>query len=436
MSYHIGILVQELVGAAILAMFYFWLRRRQVKDPSLLWLCFSLLSWAAAAFATLVFGNNQEINPLIKYIFSPVSSILVSLTAFRLSRVREAIRDHGLEMWPKLVVGAVCVLSGVALLLMWRGGGIKQKTISTVSLLGMSIDAVASTLALVALGAGLVYSFYKYGNHLLIVLTTVDLTYIMWRQFDAISRLSHGDPSSGGEIRSALNIASYTTLTMIFIALAVAWSLSDASRLKRVGTPSHVTIIVVFLDLRGATQWARNKDVKYMGTFIDALGHWALTHFLVPPLSRPNLIKFLGDGFLFIWEIADDSMIMNRCNLVASVAYSMHQNYSPWVKDTESMWMGAPCAIGIGVDHGLALRLTFENGSIDYVGAPLNNAAKMQDLARPDGGVVIGDNPKLSEDVREKYPVVGHLVIGNESIPVRATRGVKLQPRGKIRIVR
>jgi class 3 adenylate cyclase len=197
-----------------------------------------------------------------------------------------------------------------------------------------------------------------------------------------------------------------------------------------------VNVIVVFLDLRGATQWGRNKDDVYVGAFIDALGQWALTHFLSPPLSRPDLVKFLGDGFLFIWEVSDHSMITSRYNLVASVAHSTHQNYSPWVKDTEAMWMGAPRAIGIGVDHGSALRLTFENGSVDYVGSTLNNAAKMQDLARPDGGVVIGNNPKLSEAVHDKYPVAGQLVIGRECIPVRATQGVKLPTRSKLRIAR
>jgi class 3 adenylate cyclase len=437
--YLIVILVQELVGAGILAMFYWWLRRQRVKDPSLLWLCLSLLSWAVAAAAKLVFWKYEAIKPIIPFIFSPVSSILLTMTAFRLSRVREVICDLGIQLWPRLIVGSVTALSGVALLLLLWGGGIEEATMNAVSRVGMSIDALASCLAIIALGFGLVYSFYKYGNHLLIALTVIDLTYILWRQFDLVRRVSHGDLSPGGDTLAALNIASYTTLTMIFISLAVAWSLSDASRMKRVGIPSHTKIIAMFLDLRGSTQWERDVvrgNLEYVGNFIDDLREWALTHTSVPPLSSPTLVKFLGDGYLFIWEVPDDSMITNRFNVVVSSACVLHENYPVWVRDTPSIWLGAPRAIGIGIDLGSALRLTFENGSVDYVGSPVNNAAKMQDLARPDGGVVIGANWKLSDVLHTKFPVEGQLVIGNEYISVRATGGVKLQARGKIKLMR
>lgn len=436
--YLIVILVQELVGAGILAMFYFWLRRRQVRDPSLIWLCLSLLSWAVAAGAQLAFWQHETVKPLLPFVFSPVSSILLTMTAFRLLRVREAIRNLGLSAWPKLVIGSVAALSGVALLLLWWGGGIKEGMTNPTSRLGMSIDAVASCVAIIALGIALSYSFYKYGNQLLITLTFIDLTYIMWRQFDLVRRVSAGDLSTGGSTLCALNIASYTTLTMIFIALAVAWSLSDASRLKRVGTPSNAKIIAMFLDLRGATQWERDVvrgNLEYVGTFIDGLLELSLAHTSLPPLSRPTLVKFLGDGYLLIWEVPDDSAITDRFNVVVGSACALHQNYPAWVKDNPSIWLGAPRAIGIGIDLGSALRLTFENGSVDYVGSPVNNADKMQDLARPDGGVVIGANWKLSDELRAKFPVEGRVVIGNEFMSVRATAGVMLQTRGKIKLI-
>jgi class 3 adenylate cyclase len=437
--YQIVILVQEFIGAIILVMFYLWLHRRKVNDPSLLWLFLSLLSWAVAAAAKIVFWENSDIKPLIPFIFSPVSSILLTMTAFRLSRVRELISDLGLRSWPRLVIGLVTALSGVALLLLWKGGAIEGKTMNGVSLAGMSFDAVASCLAIIAIGIGLSYSFYKYGNHLLIALTTIDLTYIMWRQFDLVRRVSNGEPLLGNNTIAALNIASYTTLTMIFIALAVAWGLSEASRLKRVGTPSHTKIIAMFLDLRGATQWERDVvrgNLEYVGNFVDELREWALTHTSVPPLGSPTLIKFLGDGYLLIWEVPYDSMITDRFNVVVSSACALHQNYPAWVRDTPSIWLGAPRAIGIGIDIGSALRVTFENGSVDYVGSPVNNAAKMQDLARPDGGVVIGASWKLSDELRDKFPVEGQLIIGNECISVRATGGVKLQARSKIKLMR
>ncbi|MFL6254650.1 MAG: hypothetical protein ACJ74T_06485 [Pyrinomonadaceae bacterium] len=440
--YQTVICVQELIGAIILMMFYWWLRRRKVKDPSLLWLSVSLLSWAVAAGAKIVLWQYETFKPIlpfIPFVCSPVSSILLTMTAFRLSRVREAICERGLQLWTKIAVSSVATLSGVGFLLLWSGGGLKSGAISAASRTGMSIDAVASCLTIFALGACLGYSFYKYGNHLLIALTAVDLTYVMWRQFDLVRRVISNEPLTGDSTLAALNVASYTTLTMIFIALAVAWSLSDASRLKRVGTPSYTKIVAMFLDLRGSTQWERDVvrgNLEYVGKFIDELREWALSHTSVPPPSNPTLIKFLGDGYLLVWEVSDDSMITKRFNTVVSSAYTMHEKYPAWATELPSTWLGVPRAIGIGIDFGSALRITFENGSVDYVGSPVNNAAKMQDLARPDGGVVIGANWKLSDELRLKFPVEGQLIIGNESISVRATAGVKLQARGKIKLAR
>jgi class 3 adenylate cyclase len=226
---------------------------------------------------------------------------------------------------------------------------------------------------------------------------------------------------------------------MIFIALAVAWSLSDASRLKRVGLAPRIKLIAMTFDLRRSTQWFRRMGIEnsdYIGTFMDELLELALNYTSVLPYGRPNLIKFLGDGYMFIWEVPDDSTSITRLRAVVGAACALHDNYRSWIKDPTRAWMDPPNSIGVGVDLGCASRYTFENGSIDYKGSPVDNVAKMQDLARPDGGVVIQANWQLSDELRDKFPVEGQMVIGNECIAVRATGGVKLQARNKIKLVR
>jgi class 3 adenylate cyclase len=84
--------------------------------------------------------------------------------------------------------------------------------------------------------------------------------------------------------------------------------------------------------------------------------------------------------------------------------------------------------MGVGIDFGPANRLTSENGSCDYLGLPLNYAAKLQGMARPDGGVVIRDSWRLTEDLIDKFTRKGTMAIGNERISIRATEGVKLLP--------
>jgi class 3 adenylate cyclase len=430
--YQIVILVQEFFGAVILGMFYLWLSRRQVKDPSLKWLCVSLLSWSIAAFAGLLMWNNASIKPIIPFMFSPISSILLTMTAFRFSRVQEAIHRHKLQRGQRLSIWIVSIASCVAAGLVIFGGGVKKDVPANVfTSVGMNLDAVVSCCAIVALGIGLSYSFYKYKNYLLIALTILDLLYITWRQFNLVYLTINGAGPSNNSVLAALNIASYTTLTMIFISLAVAWSLSDASRLKRVGISPCVEIITLIFDLRGSTAWSRRIEREHhdhVGTFMDELLELGSKTMSVLPFGRPNLVKYLGDGYMLVWELPDDSVGCDRMNAVVGAACNLYDTYPVWAKDASRRWAEAPRSIGIGVDRGCAKRHTFENGSVDYQGSPVNNAAKMQDLARPDGGVVIRRDywENLSAELSDKFPEEGRMLIGQELISVRATKGVTL----------
>jgi hypothetical protein len=207
--YFTVIFVQELLGATILLVFYYWLRSRKVKDPTLLWLFFSLVSWSAAAAAGLTFWNYQSIKPLIPFIISPVSSILLTMTAFQFSRVREVISQHNLQSWRKRVIWSITIISCAAFLLViwgWMTSSEAKK------FLGMSIDATASTLALMTLGAGLSYSFYKYGNKLLIGLTAIDLIYIIWRQFDLIKMVMQNKLTAENFVHASLSMWQATQL--------------------------------------------------------------------------------------------------------------------------------------------------------------------------------------------------------------------------------
>lgn len=431
--YFATLFFQAITGALILNQFDWWLRRRGVRDSSLKWLYLSLLSWSATDLAELLhlrglpFPLGLEYHHIL-YILSPISSALFFVTAFRLSRVKELIRHHDLERWSMNIVWVFIFLCASEFALNVAGASGAPGTLSVLLRLGINIDAVLSLLALFALGFGLSYSFYKYGNPLLIVLTGITFIYIIWRQFDVLGGMTHDETSvipSG--IFAGLNCTFYGALNLLFIALAVAWGLSDASRLKRVGNPTHVKVIVMVFDLRGSTQWSAEvakQSVEYVGTLLDELQEWTTHLAFSLPQGRPALIKFLGDGFMFIWEVPSDSHMVEAGNAVADLAYRICRGYPSWIKATPTLWLGAPRYIGAGVALGSALRLTFEDGSDDYIGSPLNLAAKLQNLARPFGGVIVHENWSLCEQVASSFSNRGEVVIGPESVPVRATSEV------------
>jgi len=227
-----------------------------------------------------------------------------------------------------------------------------------------------------------------------------------------------------------MKIAGITTMVMLFIALGVAWGLSESSRLRIVGSPAQVTVIVMFFDLRGSTQWARsaiNGDYHYAGLFIDQLRTWVWRKASEAIPARPNLVKFLGDGFMFVWETPQNTKVIDSSTgAVAELGCVLAREYPFWARSNTALWKEVPKSIGIGIDAGSAIRLTFENGSKDYMGEPVNNAAKMQDAARPLGGVVIRREvwKKFDQDdqFQQKFPGSGEVRLGgNEAISVHAT---------------
>ncbi len=410
--------VISLCGAMVLALIDIGLRRKGLKDPTLIWLYLSLLSWSASGFlqagtqsGLLTFPPGADQVP---YLFSPVSTVLFTVAAFRLSRVREVFRHDDLRLWPRTIVASVAIASVIGLVLMSLG----------YTRLANNVDAGASLLALTVLACGLVYSFYKYGTQLLAGLSAITFILFIIHQFNTAA---FGPPSG---LLAGLSIAYNALIVLLFIALAVAWGLSESSRSKILGHPQQVTIICMIFDLRGSTQWARDViggDYHYAGTFVDQLRSWAWQSALQANKEKPNLVKFLGDGFLFVWETPQVTKeVERRAEAVVNLACTLTSGYEAWAKANGLLWKEVPDAIGAGVDVGSAIRLTFENGSEDYLGEPINIAAKMQHMARPSGGVVIRETlwaritPESSSCCRFQHQ--GTLHLGRRStLAIRCT---------------
>lgn len=403
-------LVQSLCGAIILFVCSSWLRRRAVGDTSLLWLGVSLLSWAVARTIEIIGLSIGMSFPsdMMLYLFSPVSSILFTVTTFQLAQVRRLFRSPEARVWPRIIVTTVVLISACAGLLLLCGE-IK---------FGKFLDAIASSLALITLGLGLAYSFHRNGHGLMVLLTGITFLLSIARQFYVAAYGSAGEHGL-----ASLQFANTTMMIMLFIAFAVAWRFGETSRLRPVGISASVNVVVLCFDLRGSTAWATSiveKDFNYVRTFLDELREWTWAYASASSLGEPTLIKFLGDGYMFVWEVPDVSVSDSAIGSV-KLGCLLHKNYLPWVRrNAKTFHWGVPAGIGIGIDTGPALRLTFENGSTDYLGTPLSYAAKMQDLARPIGGVVVqGRVWTLLNGLKARFPKEEVMKIGDKEICVR-----------------
>jgi class 3 adenylate cyclase len=416
-------LVNMFCGALILFLLDIWLRHKGVKDSSLIWLYGSLFTWfIIIAMSLLDVEWLQDMMPIspeyYKYLVSVGSSVFFVLTAFKLSRVRDWFSEpKKLRLCRVIVLLAVFIISAVSFALL----------ILRDEYWGPRLDAAASMIAGGVLGAGLTYSYYKYGNRIFAWFTALTFIIFIWRQwYLAINRT----PTSG--FLAPFFLANTTLVIMLFITLGVAWGLSDASRLKTVGVTANVEVAAMFFDLRGSTQWANDaaeKNFHYVKFFIDDFREWAWREASTSAQGCPKLVKFLGDGFMYVWEIPNDA-VPDNAKSVADLACDLSTKYSSWINEDKVKrkfpW-GTPIALGVGIDVGHAIRLTFESGSDDYLGSPMNIAAKMQNLARPYGGVVIQEKMwNLLDDIRSKFPKKGKITLGDSDILVRATENVEL----------
>jgi len=144
-------------------------------------------------------------------------------------------------------------------------------------------------------------------------------------------------------------------------------------------------VVVLFADIRGFSNWCSSE------ASLDHVGHVIKTQYerviQISNDQHPSFHKFLGDGFLLLWE-ADQEMGGSLClKLAFDAAFEIHKKFWYFAKELPYK---APAGYGIGISMGCAIRIqpeTFlkEMNEIDFLGYPLNCGARMQTLSGPFG---------------------------------------------------
>jgi class 3 adenylate cyclase len=171
---------------------------------------------------------------------------------------------------------------------------------------------------------------------------------------------------------------------------------------------TRADVVVLFADIRGFSDWCRS-DAK-----LDDVGHVIKTQYerviQISNDQRPCFHKFLGDGFLLLWE-TDQEMDSSLClKLAIDAAFEIHKKFWYFVKELP---FKAPSGYGIGISVGSAIRIqpeTFlqEMNEIDFLGYPLNCGARMQSLSAPFGTTLCSSTAaRIAENPGEfLYPTV------------------------------
>jgi class 3 adenylate cyclase len=218
-------------------------------------------------------------------------------------------------------------------------------------------------------------------------------------------------------------------------------------------TPTVVTepamrCLVAMVDIRGYSEFAHaENDPIGVASFVGA----ALRHTLRTVADSRELAQALlkptGDGLLFILNLegstqahmANSALVMLRELQDVSAKFKSYLDVNPPAGVSTP-----PSALGVGVAFGplVHLTVTSDGGSPeldDYVGHPINLAARLQELARSGGCVVHADvyekllrhdsgaSESFLSTFGERVEVRLRQMVGSDAVPVYASSQIPVE---------
>ncbi len=171
-----------------------------------------------------------------------------------------------------------------------------------------------------------------------------------------------------------------------------------------------VQVVTVYADLRGFAQWSLSSTPNQITKVIEVVYDRVIQ---LSFFYKHTFHKFLGDGFVLIWEVADHGSLAEALHWALEASFEIHKKY--WYI-AQRLQFPSPLGFGIGIACGEVFRIdpeTFipELNEPDFVGYPMNSGSRLQKLAGPYGTVLdlAGVNEALrnpSRVLRENNPIL------------------------------
>lgn len=221
----------------------------------------------------------------------------------------------------------------------------------------------------------------------------------------------------------------------------------ELRKLLHTATGESHFVVVVFLDVRGFSSFARMAESSESAVFLKS----AYTRILDEYFDDASFFKPTGDGLLIVLDY-DEESLRTVVQKAVSTSVRLVEAFPTICAGDPMVNFEVPGDLGIGVARGAATRMNSGDYTLDYSGRPLNLAARLMDIARP-AGVVFSDalgvdllDPDLvkrfaAEDVyvkglAEDLPMRVHYLAGTTIVadaykrPLRKTR-IHAEPKQK-----
>lgn len=175
-------------------------------------------------------------------------------------------------------------------------------------------------------------------------------------------------------------------------------TISDRQSLIR---GEKLEVVVVYADLRGFAQWSLSMSAEEVTKIIEIVYDRVIQ---LAFFYKHTFHKFLGDGFVLIWEVNDHGSKAEALHWALAAAFEIHKRY--WYI-AKRLHFPSPSGFGIAISSGEVVRIdpeTFipELNEPDFVGYPMNSGARLQKLAGPYGTVLDSSSVFVAEQCPER----------------------------------
>jgi class 3 adenylate cyclase len=158
-------------------------------------------------------------------------------------------------------------------------------------------------------------------------------------------------------------------------------------------------VVAVYADLRNFAQWSLTSSSEEITRVVEVIYERVIQ---LAFFYRHTFHKFLGDGFVLIWEVRDHGSFAETLHWALAASFEIHKRY---YYIAERLRFPSPLGFGIGISCGQVVRIdpeTFipELNESDFVGYPMNSGSRLQKLAAPYGTVL----DCRGVEIAEKYP--------------------------------
>lgn len=178
-----------------------------------------------------------------------------------------------------------------------------------------------------------------------------------------------------------------------------AFNLAPGSH-QRFGVRSR--IVALFADMRGFSSWSETQPLDRVADLVKL--QFGQVMQICDDHDHP-FQKFLGDGFVLLWELDGENDLARCLGNALDAAFDLHKGYGSLAR---SLPYPAPAGYGVGISIGEAIRIQLEPhlseaSEVDFVGYPLNCAARMQTLASGFGTAVCFSTAQVLRGQPDRY---------------------------------